>query len=180
MANPLTESERRFASYLEDHGYVFEHDLDWRERFADVATAKSPDFLVSSAREPLAICEVKEWHSSAVDRRLAGQRFGSFSSEEVHETAADAVQDAAREQLRPFAGVGLPLIVVLANPYHRFVPLDRDDMTRSLFGTTDQLQVGPGGLARRVSSGVGALVASGEGRRHPQPAPLPLRRGRRA
>lgn len=161
MANPLTESERRFASYLEAHGYIFEHDLDWRERFPEAATDKSPDFLVSRAGEPLAICEVKEWRSSAVDRRLAKQRFGSFSSEEVHQTAADAVQAAAGEQLRPFAGVELPLVVVLANPYHRVVPLDRDDMARSLFGTTDQVQAGPGGLVRRVSVGVGALAATG-------------------
>lgn len=159
MANPLTESERRFASYLEAHGCLYEHDLDWRERFPEATTAKSPDFLVSRAGEPLAICEVKEWRSSAVDRRLAVQRFGSFSSEEVHQTAADAVQAAAGEQLRPFAGVGLPLVVVLANPHHRLVPLDRDGMTLSLFDTTDELQAGPDGLVRRVS--VGALAATG-------------------
>jgi hypothetical protein len=167
MANPLTESERRFASYLEANGYLYEHDLDWRERFPEAATAKSPDFLISRAGEPLAICEVKEWRSSAMDRRMAVQRFGSFSSEDVHQTAADAVQAAAGEQLRPFAGVGLPLVVVLANPHHRLVPLDRDDIARSLFGTTDQVQAGPGGLVRRVSVGVGALAATGaEGSLH--------------
>jgi hypothetical protein len=160
VANPLTESEKLFLSYLETHGYIAEHDLDWRERFPDVETAKSPDFLVSRAGDPLAICEQKEWESSPVDRRLAVQRFGSFSSEEVHQTAADAVQDAAREQLRPFAGVGLPLVVVLANPHHRVVPLGPGDMHLSLFGTSDRIVAGPGGLVRRVSDGVGALAAT--------------------
>lgn len=122
-----------------------------------------------------AICEVKEWRSSAIDRRLAVQRFGSFSSEEVHQTAADAVQAAAGEQLRPFAGVGMPLVVVLANPHHCVVPLDRDDMARSLFDITDQMQVGTGGLVRRVS--FGCLCRHRRGRHPPQPPPLPLRRG---
>src|ERR1700689_905763 len=159
MANPLTESERRFASYLEAHGSIFGHALGWRDASPEAPTDKTPDFLVSRAGEPLAICEVKEWRSSAVDRRLARQRFGSFSSEEVHQTAADAVQAAAGEQLRPFAGVGLPPVLVLANPYHRLLPPDRHAMTLSLFDTTDELQAGPDGLVRRIS--VGALSATG-------------------
>jgi hypothetical protein len=159
MANPPTDSEKRFDSYLIVHGYIGEGDIDWRERFA-VDTAKSPDRLVSRAGEPLAICEVKEWTSSPLDRIPAGQRSASFSSEEVFGTAADAVQAAAREQLRPFADVGLPLIAVLSNPHHRFVPLSADDMAKSLFGTTDMLQTprhGPA-ILRRVATGTGALV----------------------
>jgi hypothetical protein len=104
--------------------------------------------------------EVKEWTSSPVDRRLAAQRSASFSSEEVFGTAADAVQAAALEQLRPFADTGLSLVVVLANPHQRFVPLGADDMAKSLFGTTDVIQVPATGLAitRRVSMGTGALA----------------------
>ena len=159
MPNPPTESEKRFDEYLQAHGYVGEQDIDWRERFG-VDTPKNPDRLVSRAREELAICEVKEWQSSPLDRIPAGQRSASFSGEQIFGTLADAVQAAALEQLRPFKDVGVPLVVVLANPHHKHVPLGADDMTRSLFGTTDSIVVpvggGPGD-ARRVSSGVGAL-----------------------
>jgi hypothetical protein len=172
MANPPTESEKRFDSYLAVHGYIGEGDIDWRERFG-VDTAKNPDRLVSRAGEPLAICEIKEWTSSPLDRIPAGQRTVSLSSEEVFGTAADAVQAAAREQLRPFADVGLPLIAVLSNPHHRFVPLGADDMAKSLFGTTDSIVVPLGGgpsSARRVSSGVGALcVPTPAGPANPHP-----------
>jgi hypothetical protein len=160
MANPTTESEKRFEIYLDAHGYVGEHDIDWRRRF-EVDTPRNPDFLVSRALEELAICEVKEWMSSPVDRRLSEQRVASFSSEEVFGTAADAVQAAALEQLRPFKDVGLPLVAVLANPYHRVVPLGADDMAKSLFGTTEVIQMSVPGpdIVRRVSKGTGALAA---------------------
>jgi hypothetical protein len=160
VPNPPTESEKRFDEYLQTHGYVSEQDLDWRERFG-AHTPKNPDRLVSRALEELAICEVKEWRSSPLDRIPAGQRSASFSGEQIFGTLADAVQAAALEQLRPFKDVGLPLVAVLANPHHKHVPLSPDDVTRSLFGTTDSIVVpigGGPGAARRVSSGVGALA----------------------
>src|ERR1700727_2259212 len=162
MANPPNESEERVRSYLETHGYIAEHDLDWRERFPEVETTKNPDFLVSRAGEVLAICEVKQWESSRVDKRLAVHRSGSFSSEEMHKSAADAVQDASREQLRPFADVGLPLVVVVANPLHCFVPLGREDIARSLFyfRTSKQTLAGSDGLVRPID--VGALAEADE------------------
>ena len=82
----------------------------------------------------------------------------------MYGTAVDAVQQAALDQLRPFAGVGLPLVAVLANPYGLLAPLGPSDMTFSLFGTTDvvQISVGPGAPdppdGRRVAMGRGALV----------------------
>lgn len=172
MANPPTESEKRLDAYLAAHGYIGEGDIDWRERFG-VDTAKNPDRLVSRALENLAICEVKEWRSSPLDSIPAGQRTASFSGEQIFGTLADAVQAAAREQLRPFKDVGLPLVVALANPHHKHVPLGADDMTRSLFGTTDSIVVPVGGgpsAARRVSSGVGALsVPTPAGPANPHP-----------
>lgn len=160
MANQPTESEKRFDTYLAVHGYLGEADIDWRSRLG-VDTLKNPDRLVTRAAEELAICEVKEWRSSPLDRIPAGQKSATFSSEQVFGTAADAVQTAAREQLRPFRDVGLPLVVVLANPHHRFVPLAPRDMTMSLFGTSDVIQLPASGppVARRISKGVGALVA---------------------
>jgi hypothetical protein len=164
MANKRTLSELRFQAYLTAEGYVAEHDeIDWRARFS-VATEKRPDYLVTRAREELAICEVKEFFDTPLQRRLNRQRVTTSGSEEVFGSAANAVQNAALEQLRPFAGVGLSLVVVLANPYGLIVPLGPSDMTMSLFGTTDtvQLRVGPGSpeppVVRRVASGRGGLV----------------------
>ena len=172
MANPPTESEKRLDAYLAAHGYIGEGDIDWRERFG-VDTAKNPDRLISRALETLAIGEIKEWRSSALDSIPAGQRSASFSGEQIFGTLADAVQAAALEQLRPFKDIGLPLIVFLANPHHKHVPLGPDDMTRSLFGTTDSIVVPVGGgpsSARRVSSGVGALsVPTPAGPANPHP-----------
>jgi hypothetical protein len=158
MANPPTPSEILFDAYLHAHGYIVELRVNWRSRFA-VDSDKDPDRLVSRALEELAICEVKERTSTSVDRRLAEHGSGSFSSERVLAPASRKVEDAA-EQLAPFSSTGLPLVAVLANPRHLFVPLGADDMTRTLFGTSDTIQIAARGPAipRRVSSGTGALA----------------------
>ena len=108
MAQPWTVSETRFAEYLIVHGYEPERDVGWRLKFG-VDTPKDPDFLVSRAAEILAICEVKEFTDTPLDRRLARARYATSSSAELYGSASDAIRDAAREQLRPFAGIGLPL-----------------------------------------------------------------------
>ena len=165
MSNPPTASELLFARYLEVHGYIAERDVDWRKRYG-VDTPKDPDFLVSRAGEELAICEVKEFTSSKIDRRLALQSFFSAGGDEVFGTAADAVQSASLEQLRPFADIGLPLVVVLANPHGVMVPLAPRELVMSLLGTTEVAVVpvapdasaGPATVGRALT-GPGALVA---------------------
>ena len=165
VVDPPTASELLFERYLDVHGYVGERDVDWRRRYG-VSTARDPDFLVSRAGEELAICEVKEFASSKLDRRLALQSFFSAGGDEVFGTAADAVQSAALEQLRPFAGVGLPLVVVLANPHGVMVPLAPRELVMSLLGTTEVAVVpvapdAPAGppAVERALTGRGALVA---------------------
>lgn len=165
MAQPLTDSDARFAEYLIVHGYQPERDVDWRSKFA-VDTPKNPDFLVSRAGEDLAICEVKEFTDTPLDRRLAPGTYSSGLGAELYSPAGDAVRDAAREQLRPFAGVGLPLVVVLANPHGKLVALAPETMPMSLFGNTETvlIDVGPGAPprpptnARLILGGRGALV----------------------
>jgi hypothetical protein len=158
MPNPPTESEKLFEAYLHAHGYMFEHDLDWRARF-DVDTEKNPDYLVGREGEDLAICEIKERTSTEVDRRLTVHRVASFSSETVLTPVARSVTKAA-QQLAPLEGVGLPLIAVLANSQRLFVPLGSNEMAMSLFGKNDVVRVpiiGPG-IPQRVSMGDGALA----------------------
>jgi hypothetical protein len=165
MAQPWTVSETRFAKYLLVHGYEPERDVDWRLKFG-IDTPKDPDFLVSRARENLAICEVKEFSDTPLDRRLAlaGCTTTTSSSAELYGSASDAVRDAAREQLRPFGGVGVPLVVVLANPHGKLVALAPETMPMSLFGVREMvlIDVGPGEVpppnARLILGGRGALV----------------------
>jgi hypothetical protein len=163
MAQPWTDSETRFADYLTVRGYQPERDVDWRSRFG-VDTPKDPDFLVSRAGEDLAICEVKEFTDTPLDRRLADAHYATSSSAELHASVSDAVRDAAREQLRPFADIGLPLVVVLANPHGKMVALAPGTMPMSLFGITETvfIDVGPGAPppanAQLILGGRGALI----------------------
>lgn len=163
MAQPLTDSETRFDEYLIVHGYQREHDVDWRSKFG-VHTPKNPDFLVSRGGEHLAICEVKEFTDTHLGRRLAPGRSSSGPGAELYSPAGRAVRDAARERLRPFADVGLPLAVVLANPYGKMVALAPETMPMSLFGITETvlIDVGPSAPppanARLILGGRGALV----------------------
>ena len=164
MADPPTQSELLFANYLLAHGYVGERNFDWRERYG-VSTRKNPDFLVCRAQEELAICEVKEFTTTKINQRLdSSPQYSSSSGAELYGEAADAIQSAALEQLRPFSGVGLPLVAVLANPHNQYVALGPDGLTYSMFGTTDAVQIpvgpdGPAGDARLVALGAGALRA---------------------
>jgi hypothetical protein len=152
MANPPTASDQRFKAYLDAHGYIGERNVDWRQRLG-VESPTDPDFLVSRAGEQLAICEVKQWESHPVNRRLARQRVGSFSSKEMYQTAADAVQDAA-DQLKPFADVGLPLVAVVANTSQRAVPLGVPEIAATLF----DVMPAKGAPVDSASWAVGALV----------------------
>jgi hypothetical protein len=119
---------------------------------------------VSRAGEDLAICEVKEFTDTPLNRRLASGRYSSGPGAELYSPAGDAVRDAAREQLRPFAGIGLPLVVVLANPHGKMVAMAPEAMPMSLFGITETVLIdfGPGAPpptnARLVLGGRGALV----------------------
>ncbi len=175
MAQRWTQSETLFAEYLTTHGYQLERDLDWRSRFG-LDTSKNPDFLLSRAREELGICEVKEFTDTPVDRRLAAG-CSSGPGTELYSSAGDAVRQAAGEQLRPFADVGLPLVVVLANPHGKVVALAPNTMPMSLFGITETVvfDVGPGAPTsmnpRFILSGPGALVDERPAFRAKQPHP---------
>jgi hypothetical protein len=162
MANPPTLSELRFEAYLAAHGFIGDHEVDWSRRFG-IATSKRPDYVVSRAREELAICEVKEFVDTKINRRLKLSSYSSSSGAELYGEAADAIQ-AACHQLRPFETVGVPLVAVLANPHGRIVDLGLRGMTFSLFGTTDAVQIpvapaGRAGNAELIATGAGALYA---------------------
>jgi hypothetical protein len=174
MTNPATPSERRFEAYLAAHGYIGDHDVDWRARYG-VTTFKRPDYLVSRAREELAICEVKEFTTTKINQCLDLVGSSTSSGAELYGEAADAIQ-AASLQLRPFADVGRPLVAVLANPHGCIVDLGPRGLTFSMFGATDavRIPVGPTGRAGNtelIATGAGALYATNAAGRGYNPHP---------
>ena len=138
MSAPLTQSEIDFLLYLEVHGYTADHEArDWKRRLG-IDSIKNPDFLVSRAGEDLAICEVKEFTDSPLDRRMKVQRTFTTGAEDVFGTLADAVRSAAWEQLAPFAASGLPLVAVIGNPYGVVAPTDPVGVAASLLGLDER------------------------------------------
>ena len=117
-------SEQRFDAYLRENGYVSEFEPDWRVRL-DLPRAPTtcPDFLVSRGASR-AVCEVRGFETEGIRKHLAGwigvatlserQRFGPLRW---------ALAEKAK-QLIPFAGSGLPLVIVLSNPLGAGVMLD--------------------------------------------------------
>jgi hypothetical protein len=68
----MNEAEQRFAGYLDDHGYQWKFEPDYRTEFAlDARLRTNPDFLVSrdSVR---AVCEVRQFETDGIYGALAG------------------------------------------------------------------------------------------------------------
>jgi hypothetical protein len=117
-----TASERLFARYLSAHGYEPPAKLDLPR-----SGGRMPDYRIRRGRLE-AICEVKEFHKSSLPP-VEGFAVWAKPGGGVREKVA-----RASGQLRPFAGSGLPLVLVLANPRQHAVPLDPGDIAIALNG----------------------------------------------
>jgi hypothetical protein len=119
VANRKTEADRWFEAYLEQEGYVFEHEPPWKVRVG-VETGKQPDYLIERDGQR-AICEVKEFRKTSITDRLletsdcTGVSVVSVDSNEMYGPVRRQVREAAKN-LKPFANCGLPLVVVLCKP----------------------------------------------------------------
>lgn len=124
------ESEEWFDVYVRANGH------DPGEPEPDLGVPKRPDRLISWAGHQ-AVCEIKEFDTSALDRRLsaAGERLGPVmvSSSEDLGPVRRAVKSAAA-QLRPLQESGYPLVVVIANPGSYHVNLDARQVIYALYG----------------------------------------------
>jgi hypothetical protein len=128
---PKTSGDELFERYLREHGYdPGEHEPDLSEH----GIAKRPDFLARLGEVTVA-CEVEQFTpgSSAVERRLAGQRTATASAPEVYRPVRKRIESAAK-QLKPLTRLQLPLVVVLANPDGAMVDLSVDGVIAALYG----------------------------------------------
>jgi len=163
-SNPKTAADKRFEAYLSEHRTLFDYEPDWAEEFG-IEVEDNPDYLLDSdgAR---AICEVKQFESTRIkDRllRMPGEAVRISPREEFGPIRSKVTQ-TAKEQLSPFQGLGVPLVVVLADPLNADVQLDDYSVAHALLGNPKvTFTVGPEGPtdapATEKAEDYGALIS---------------------
>ena len=140
----MDPAEQRFADYLDVHGYDWLIEPDYQEEpRLQEPVAVSPDFLVT--RNGIrAICEVKHFETTAFRDTLS--QFGGYmstGSEVILKPIPRAFGEKA-DHIRPFAGAGGPLAIVLANPLGADVILDADHVIAAMVGNPSvQIPIDP-------------------------------------
>jgi hypothetical protein len=127
-----TASERWFEEYAREAGLG-----GWEDHEPDLGIEARPDYLVHALEAPSAraVCEVKEFTTSGLERRLRERHSGTLtlSDKEVYGAIRGRVRQAAK-QLKPLAGRGLPLVIVLANPNGVRMEFDANAVELALYG----------------------------------------------
>jgi hypothetical protein len=153
-------SEDWFERYLVDHGVDGGDD-----HHPDLGVSKKPDYRISRDSSNGAICEVKEFTTSGMEKRFAvssGQPM-SLSDNEVYGAVRRKISDAA-EQLKPVRDRDEALVVVLANPRRIHVPIWRvNDIVACMYGNQGysmpiNVETGEGGPGEHVFLRDGALT----------------------
>jgi hypothetical protein len=120
----MTTSEEWFDRYVRDHG----HDPGVPE--PDLGVAKNPDRLINWNGVEV-VCEIKQFDNDP---------FGGWQGQPRTTDLQDALKAVRRpisyaaEQLKPLAGSGRPLVVVLANPNGVPVPFSSHEVVWALYG----------------------------------------------
>ena len=147
----MNPAETRFAAYLDAHGYSWAFEPDYREAFGLAERPRTePDFLVWRTGTR-AVCEVRQFETTRLRDALenAGGHSSSVDPRLVYGGLRSGIREKA-EQLRPFAGLRVPLVVVLANPLGADVMLDSHHVSAAMFGNPSfrfQVDSTTGGLA---------------------------------
>lgn len=130
----MNEAEQRFAAYLDAHDYIWSHEPDYQAELGLPAPpATTPDFLIARGGSRAA-GEVRQFETTRIRDRLAKSGgLGALSPQEVYGSLRSGMWEKA-EQLRPLAGAGVPLIVVLANPLNADVMLDPHHVQAAMWG----------------------------------------------
>jgi hypothetical protein len=121
----MTVSEEWFDRYVRDHG----HDPGDPE--PDLGIEKHPDRLIRWNGFEV-VCEIKQFDNDPFGNDWNGQP-RTMDMKSALKPVRRAVSYAA-EQLKPLAGRGLPLVVVIANPNAMPVPLSPDEIIWALYG----------------------------------------------
>ena len=157
-----TAGEEVAAAYFADHGLTFLFEPQWSEVFG-VDVLDNPDFLLDpdGAR---AVVEVKQFETTRLRDRLgAGRGMMTLSNVEVYGPIRRQITQPAREQLLPFAALGVPLVVVLTNPLRADVNLDEFHVTHAILGNPKYAigvgPDGPSGEGRSIAEDHGAFVS---------------------
>lgn len=127
----MTTSDEFFERYLRENGY------DPGPHEPDLSThgiRRRPDFLARRGGVTVA-CEVKQFTVGATDleQRLVRQQVAVASPKEVYGRIRDQVSSAAG-QLKELTRMGIPLVVVLANPERALVDLSVPTVLAALYG----------------------------------------------
>lgn len=166
-----TVGEEVVATYFAEHGVVFQFEPPWSEVFG-IEVVDNPDFLVDPGGVR-AVAEVKQFETTRIRDRLAGGRVAILGEADVFGSIRRQITQPAREQLKAFAGLGVPLVVVLTNPLGADVQLDFFHVAHAILGNpTYTVPIGPEGAVgegRMIAENYGAFVSTG-----PEGAPTKL------
>jgi hypothetical protein len=91
-----------------------------------------PDYQVGKDSQKV-ICEVKEFTRGRVEQHYRFNKAVHLPSKDVYGNVRASIR-AAKPQLKAVKHLGLPLVVVLANPHGRNVHLGNEDVIRALYG----------------------------------------------
>jgi hypothetical protein len=130
----LNPAEQRFTAYLTEHGYRWQHEPDYQIELGLAERPETnPDFLIER-NGGRAVAEVRQFETTALQDRLSKSgRAGVLAPQQLFGPQRFAMFEKA-EQLRPLAGAGVPLLVVLANPLDKLVMLDDFHVQAAMWG----------------------------------------------
>ena len=159
IMNGMNEAERRFAAYLDANGYAWQLEPDYRvELDLDEAPATKPDFLIARGVDR-GICEVRQFESSRIHDALGAARGLSFIDPK---TVFGALRSGIREkseQLGPYKGLGIALIIVIANALGADVMLDDRHLPAAMFGNPAfRLAVDPASESMAEATSIGLAL----------------------
>ena len=148
MPNRATESEEWFDRYVREQG----HDPGDPE--PDLGVRKNPDRLIRWNGIEV-VCEIKQFDHDPFG--LLKNRAGVLSLTTALRQVRRSIERAA-SQLKPLAGSGRPLVVVLANPRGTPVPFGSHEILWALYGDpvwTIPISRRTGGPAGETTYGMG-------------------------
>jgi hypothetical protein len=111
--------------------YLVEHGLDVPPHEPDLGVGKRPDYVIERDGHRC-VCEVKEFSRDASSLpRTVG--YSSSGMDLMLKPIRPQIRQAA-PQLKPVAALGLPLVVVIANPHGATVFTDANHVICAMYG----------------------------------------------